>query len=153
MNLKAKNFIRRKLIPFILREEGRGFAMSTWQENENPGQHLTEDDITRKVPKCGTVACIGGSLQALSDNKIEDERGLGRMIGLTPAQTFGLFYEWEEQDGMNGYISRSHAWPISFRNEFAKAKTTLGKAKVAVKLLRKIAKDGGGILKVKREDN
>ncbi len=33
MNAKQKKFITEKLIPFILRAEGNGFAMDTWKQD------------------------------------------------------------------------------------------------------------------------
>lgn len=139
MDKAKKQFILKKLIPFILREQGRGFAMSVWRPRDiSPGEPITYDNVCRKVPECGTVACIGGSLEALGACKDADNRG-GRALGISHDAARGLFYNW--------YPCTNHfAWPLSFANRYKKAKTTLGKAKVAVALLREVVKTNGKCL-------
>ena len=64
-----KRFITKRLIPFILRENGRGFMMERWILTLKKGELFTEDDIRRRAPKCNTAACIGGSIALLKHLK------------------------------------------------------------------------------------
>jgi len=154
MNLKQKKFILEKLVPFVLREQGRGFGMSGWR-SEFDGNDVKKgswDNIFREVPKCNTVACIGGSIEVLM--------GMGRgelqssevvdILGISEAQAGGLFYFWAGKKGEDGSVSESgYGWPQSFKRRFAQAKTTLGKAKIAVALLREVVKTNGNCLNPK----
>ena len=49
MNAKQKKFILNKLIPFILREEGRGFAMEVWKIKEEVGEEGMEGGVLVRV--------------------------------------------------------------------------------------------------------
>lgn len=110
------------LIPFILRDHGRGFAMEAWRHNVSPDiPRVAYDDCQRKPPSCGTIACIGGSMEYL---KIARED-----LHLSTETCSALFYDWEDNVGCT-------RWASKYRRAFAKAKTPLGKAKVAVRLLR-----------------
>lgn len=156
MNAKQKKFILKKLIPFVAREHGRGFAMSTWLTRKPEGMTLFVDEVERPVPVCGTVACLGGSTQVLSiyrprknvyhNNVIKQLSGT---LGLTPAQANGLFYHWEPNDDQ-GY---SYSWPKTFATQFYRAKTPYGKAMVAVRLLKKVVATNGECLKSRRYDS
>ena len=143
MNAKQKDFIRKKLIPFILREQGTGFSMANWRLIGDAGEVISSDHIERKIPPCGTVCCIGGSIEFLKGvNRYEsNELDLGKLIGLTPSQTDGLFYGW-----VKGSMTETH-WPAKFRQDFAARKSTLGKAKVAVALLKEVIRTEGKCLK------
>ena len=147
MNLQQKKFIREKLIPFVLREQGRGFAMSEWTEYLDEGGKIKLDGVFRTVPKCNTVACIGGSAQILFSSgknfyaSMSDE-DIADRLGLTLSQAQGLFYQWEGKSKM----CDGHGWPLKFASRYKKAKTTLGKAKVAVALLEEVVKTNGKIL-------
>jgi hypothetical protein len=151
MNATQKKFILNKLIPFMLREHGNGFAMDTWRSTyENNPEEIKRwgledfDDVKHKPPSCGTVACIGGSIQLLK--KISDgrEKQLANAIGLTEDQANGLFYHWD--DG-----SADFGWPGKYINRFEKAKTPLAKAKVAVALLKEVVRTDGKCLERKNE--
>ena len=65
MKPEAVRFIRAELIPFMLREQGHGFAMSEWIAAIDPGVPFTADGVERNVHRCGVVACIGGSIEYL----------------------------------------------------------------------------------------
>ena len=167
MNAKHKKFIREKLIPYVLRDQGRGFAMSEWLNTElipfEPIDDFCYDDVKNRVaPACGTVACIGGSIEALT-RKIEDkarnydfeEGELAEHIGLTVVQGHTLFYGWagsEDMDPLYDYTLSEDGeticppWPPKYVAAYARAKTPLAKAKVAVRLLEEVAKTGGKIL-------
>ena len=148
MNAKQKKFILNKLIPFILREEGRGFAMEFWKIKEEVGEKLWLDGVPRDVPVCGTAACIGGSAQCLLHPRAKYDMGYGKLaaeLGLSLEQTHGLFYEWNVEDMDD---SGAH-WPKRFANQFKKAATPLGKAKVAVALLKEVVKTNGKCLEAK----
>jgi hypothetical protein len=147
MNAEHKKFIRTKLIPFILREQGRGFAMEDWC---NSGLAAGETwrgwqkfEVSREVPKCGTVACIGGSVCHLSGEDITRITDTAEYIGLTKEQGYALFYgvsaEFAEP-------SDAGLWPERFRTAYVNRKTPLGKAKVAVALLREVMRTNGKCL-------
>ena len=141
MTLKHKDFILHKLIPFILREEGRGFGMEHWLSKEPPKTKVRVDEIYREVPKCGTVACIGGSiayLLGLDKNPACSPTNYLESLGLTLTQRNALFYGWEG--------NRPHRWPDSFVRRYAEAKTTWDKSKVACDLLHEIVRTEGACL-------
>ena len=147
MNAKQKKFILNKLIPFILREEGRGFAMSAWCHRNLPvGEEMFYDDTAREVPVCGTVACIGGSAQLLSSINGRPVANWERTImGLTDEQADGLFYRREQGNQKRWGVG----WPDKFAIRYKKAATPLGKAKVAVALLKEVVKTNGKCLEAK----
>lgn len=149
MNARHKKFILNKLIPFILREQGRGFVMEDWLIKDEPGIPLYADEVERKIPVCGTVCCLGGSIQVLKGhrNKIMPKTA-GRHIGLNPQAASGLFMNW---DGENGYPSvdgHKYGWPRKFADKYAKATTPYRKAQVAVSLLKEVVKTNGECLRL-----
>lgn len=121
--------IENLLIPFILRDQGRGFSMETWKCKIPANILQTLDGISRRGPTCGTVCCIGGTLCYFDISP--------QTIGLNKDNADALFYGWESQ-GCH-FLSRGRYWRRSYRIAFKKAKTTLEKAKVAVQLLRDFA--------------
>ena len=158
MNLQQKNFIREKLIPFVLREQGRGFAMSQWLGDYIPFTKGKFDGVRRKIPACGTVACLGGSIEALSmkidkvTTEVEsgnyDNDEMARKIGLTPRQGHTLFFGWRGSKYMDKFYDEEpvEAWPAKYILSFKNAKTPFTKAKVAVALLEEVVKTNGKIL-------
>lgn len=141
--LTPKKFILNHLIPFILRDAGHGFAMETWKEyapKEDGGKEYNYDWIQRRAPACGTVACIGGSIQCLTG--IKGIRTSARLLGITPEEANGLFYDWDKY---------SDGWPQQFSEQFEKAKTPYTKARVACALLREIALKGSKVFDYKKE--
>lgn len=151
MNKAAKKFIEKKLIPFVQREAGNGFAMSTWKQpytqqdiDANFGAKEEFDSVEHRVPACGTVACLGGSIQVLTG-----KRGMGplsKAIGLSKDAADGLFYNW-----LSGDINpQGYGWPTKFAVAFGKAKTPRGKAGVAVRLLREVIRTNGECLHVEK---
>lgn len=149
MNAAQKRFIRRKLIPFILREHGHGFQMHGWIEYETPGSRVECDGILRKVPKCGTICCIGGSVQILKSLAGRGTFACAEALGLTGLQARGLFYHW---DGEESYVDDTdgsyhfYGWPEKFATAFAQRKSAFGKARVAVRLLEEVIKTNGACL-------
>ncbi len=144
MNNKQREYIVVKLIPAILREQGRGFNMQQWRATGLPiGESLKFDDVARNIPPCGTVACIGGTITMIEGRNTFQSYGatveLGKLIGLTHSQASGLFYNWDSG-------SSKYGWPSKYRKQFEKATTPLEKAEVAAKLLLEIALKGGKIL-------
>lgn len=137
MTKAHKKFILNKLIPFILREQGRGFMMRGWGMISTKNRYL-HPDLERliKPPVCGTVCCIGGSIEYLKVRKTLGYAGdfeeMGELIGLNEIQANNLFL--------------APAWPKSFRTKWHAAKTPLARAKVAVSLLKEVAKKGGTVL-------
>jgi hypothetical protein len=146
MDTKAKNFIRRKLIPFILREHGTGFAMGTWVDKLPVGELTQYDGVDRRIPICGTAACIGGSACVVGKAKnIDDTTFAKNALGLTSEQANGLFFEWNVCDNPNGDCGMHH-WPAKFAKAFEARKTPLGKAKVAAALLEEVVRTNGACL-------
>ena len=147
MNQRQKDFILKKLIPFISREHGRGFAMATWKTSDlEPGSRGCLDDVVRTIPVCGTVACIGGSVQILKNigGARFSDFGMGytRALGLTLDQVKGLFYSWE----VGGDHDYTCSWPEKFARQFEKARTPYGKSQVAVRLLKEVVRTEGACL-------
>jgi hypothetical protein len=135
MTKTQKTFVLEKLIPFILREQGRGFAMSSWHLHAKVGAIFAPDGVSRKIPVCGTVACIGGSIGHLKnmwDNGHTDTSG--KAIGLSYRRAHKLFYCWE------------HRWPKNFSHKYARSRTPLGKARVVCALLKEVVRTNGKIL-------
>lgn len=145
MNTKQKSLTIRKLIPFILRDRGRGFAMQRWIGRVPRGSRFFRDGIERVGPSCGTVACIGGSIQLLTHSRAglttdADERLVQRTLGLTHRQVETLCYGWEQS------VGGAPPWPERFRRRYARARTPLGKARVACALLREVVRTNGSCL-------
>jgi hypothetical protein len=136
MNTRQKKFILEKLIPFMEREGGNGFAMEEWKD-----EYVKEDEyfdgVKHRAPKCGTVACIGGSIQILGRGRLATT-----LTGLDEDKLEGLFHDWEV--GLEG----DYGWPGGYRREFKKAKTARGKMRVAVRLLREVVKTEGACLRL-----
>ncbi len=141
MTARAKRFIEKRLIPFLLREHGRGFAMDEWVKHRPPGSSFYGDEVTRAVPKCGTVACIGGSVCYLKQLRKSATRKVAAAVGLEPDAAQGLFMEWQ-----GGQTAEGFGWPETFAQAFAKAETPYRKAQVAVRLLRQVVKTEGACL-------
>lgn len=156
-NKEQRRFILRRLIPAILREQGRAFAMETWFEvvrEDVDGNRVIYDEITRAIPNCGSVCCIGGTAQALLNPKgtyrnwnPRTIRKLAKSLGLTAREAHGLFFNWETDTLDSGICG----WPEQFQEQFARRRTTLGKANVAARLLHKIADEGGKCLHTQRD--
>ena len=150
MNKQHQEFIRKELIPFILREQGRGFGMARWVFHLSPGTEYRVDQVDRIVPVCGTVACIGGSVNFLTMRKnpsippyeISNIDLATKALGLTRDQGKGLFMRWQ------GAMGRNH-WPVKFAEKYRRARTPLGKARVAAALLKEVARTKGKCLKHK----
>lgn len=142
--LSPKKFILNHLIPFIMRDAGRGFAMSEWQSraiSEDANDKYFFDEIKRIAPACGTVACIGGSIECLTGIQVRRNdtatKAAAKLLGITKEQADGLFYFWEVgEDG----------WPQEYAKKFEKSDTPYKKARVACSLLRQIAKKGSKAL-------
>lgn len=129
-----------KLCEAILIEEGQAFCMDYWivTDEYSPFEVYPFDGLPRR-PKCGSVACIGGSLAILSG--IKSPSRLANLIGLSPEEADGLFHHWGEED-LDEYVE--FCWPTEYRQLYKEANTPLAKAQVAVNLLQKIKADGDG---------
>lgn len=158
MPKRAIAFIQNKLIPYILREGGRGFAMDDWivrKDDTWENDIHVGDDVVRKMPPCGTVACIGGSVLALRNKSVRSGdisegaiRFAAKQMGLSTPQARGLFINFGPDDSDPDQADRYEwAWPRSFAVRYGQRKTTMGKAKVAVSLLRAVIRTNGEILR------
>lgn len=147
MTKEQKKFLMVTLPKFILREQGRGFSMDDWLLTGDVGEIVTADGIDRKVPKCGTVACIGGSTQHLLklEGMLEFDGEVGGALGLTLPEARGLFYKWEPGT-LERYDEGSYAWPPKFAKKYKKAKTPLAKAKIVADLCKLVGKTEGKCL-------
>ena len=134
MNARQKKFVLEKLIPFILRERGRGFGMSRSLVRAAPDSPVELDGIVRPAPSCGSAGCILGSIELLKFRGIPASSDkCGRAIGLTPVESEALFFRWRSD-------MSAPVWPHSYVVRFRAAKTPLGKAKVAAALLRAVVR-------------
>jgi hypothetical protein len=136
--LSPKRFILDHLIPFIMRDAGRGFAMDMWSaENRIPGYVYEYDGLKRIGPACGTVACIGGSIQCLTGLREHQLSKMAELLGITEIQAYGLFYHYRpHEDG----------WPTEYAKRLRDATTPYRRAQVTCSLLRKIANEGSAAL-------
>lgn len=150
MEAKHKKFILEKLIPFVLREQGNGFAMGEWiaeykKEDLVGGDSFSSfDGVSHRPPACGTVACIGGSTQVLLHRgKYTPEPILAKDLGLSPDQAAGLFYNYSPS---RSDIPGVFAWPKKYAERFLKAATPYRKAQAAVALLKEVVRTEGACL-------
>lgn len=147
MTRKQQRFLMETLPSYILREQGRGFAMSHWTiEKLTPGLVLDLDQVKRAVPSCGTVACIGGSSQVLLAASGVGLVGLSRRLGITTAECSGLFYNWES---IYADPECGCAWPARFIGRYRTASTPFKKAQIAAELCRLVGQTKGKCLHLK----
>src|SRR5580658_8642217 len=66
--LGPKKFVQQYLFPAMRREHGNGFAMQVWCCKTDHKDYYF-DDVERPAPACGTVACIGGTLDIVLNMK------------------------------------------------------------------------------------
>ena len=138
MTKTQKQFITKKLIPFIEREGGRGFIMQNWLKDcLVPGETCYKDRLPRKVPICGTVACIGGSIEVLK----KPRGGYGYIEAVEAGKEIGL-----DDLQSNILFAASIRWPEPFRRRYLKAKTVRTQAKVAADLLREMVRTNRKVL-------
>lgn len=140
MTDEVKKLYEEKLIPFILREQGNGFAMESWTQGVKPGNNLEFDGVLHDFPQCGTVCCIGGSLEIIKCRFLTKLEA-SDLLGLSDQERYGLFYCWTSSDRGRGY-----RWPDEFIDRFEEASTPLEKAHVAVDLLREVVRTEGECL-------
>lgn len=142
MTKEQKKFLMVTLPKFIVREQGRGFGMDGWMLHDSPGQVARFDHTDRIIPKCGTVACIGGSTEHLL--KLECNGSFSSVadaLGLDYEVAHGLCYGWEPSNKEEVF-----SWPPKFAEAYAKAKTPLAKAKIAADLCKLVGKTEGKCL-------
>src|SRR5574340_962904 len=103
LRMKPKTFILNYLIPFIMRDAGNGFVMDTWKRKapkECGGKEYVYDGIERRAPACGTVACIGGSIQCLTGLNFRfAPNKTAKLLGITRDEAYGLFFDWGNLEG------------------------------------------------------
>jgi hypothetical protein len=143
---EQKRFILEDLSTAILREEGRGFAMSIWLRMHcQDEQRLSFDGVLRDIPSCGTVACIGGTILMITKNPEYyycRELAMGtNYLGLTYEEVDGLFYRWSPD-----YSAWQYCWPQPFMEDFNVVSTTIEKAQIAVALLAEVVRTEGQCL-------
>lgn len=147
MNDEQKKFVEERLIPFILREQGNGFAMQVWQCNfKDVGEELgvekikdgfVFDGVFHQKPVCDTVCCIGGSIEMLTGCR--NELTIAKdILGLKLDQVNAIFYGWQGKG--------ENCWPEKFVKLYQSAQTSLEKANVAVELLKEVVKTNGNCM-------
>jgi len=144
MKAVHRAFINKKLIPFILRKGGRGFLMERTLIQDLPGTPFYGDGIERRIPDCGTAACIKGSISVLIKTPYASVVDCAKVLGITTEQAHGLFYSWGP-----GEPETDYRWPSKYATSFKQAKTTAGKARVAVNLLKEVIRTNGDCLNPK----
>jgi hypothetical protein len=118
----------------------------TWQNEEDflrLGTYLSLDSVEHDFPKCGTVACLGGSVQCLIGKR--SHKALAEALGITKQQASGLFYSWGPENK-----DLPHGWPEKFRLRFADKNTPAKKARVAVSLLKEVVRTNGECLNLEK---
>jgi hypothetical protein len=141
MKAHHKKFILKELAPFIKRDNGRGFGITVWRHHFLLPHCV--DGVVRHNSQDGTCACIGGSVEILKgyeclgydDGKISSALGLKRVVAN------GLLFGYEPN------CSFDYAWPMKFRTSYAAARSTRGKAKVVVALLKEVVRTNGECLR------
>lgn len=137
LEMGPRKFVKDYLFPAMRREHGLGFAMETWSDefkyNEEPA---ILDDLSRKIPVCRTVMCIGGTMQAITNER--DAEKLSQLLGIpylsNSDSSVGhmLFYEWDVNIGPWKGLAR----------KFREAKTPAQKEKIAEKAVLAAIKIG-----------
>lgn len=151
MTKAGRQFILEKLIPFVEREHGNGFAMSQWHRRYlTPGtESMDFDDVFRICPVDGSVCCLGGSIAVLLGRPAgfdaAESPELAAALSLTIKQAAGLFLNWRNERARTAL--QKYCWPRKYRNAYQRANTPAAKAAVAVRLLRQLAAEGGQILR------
>lgn len=124
LKLGPKRFTEEYVFPAMLREHGRGFAMSVWNEdfNMDSNDFGDYDGLPRPAPSCKSVMCIGGTMEAITGLSMNanNTKKLAKLLGLNRYQTSSLFYEY------------LYKWSARNWSRFEKAKTPLQKVKVAI---------------------
>lgn len=160
---------REYLFPLMEREAGLTFCMNYW--NLNLAELIAKDKIVninevvnldniknRAMPKCNTVQCIGGGLQAIIKpssvpgeffenylgRAVVNQEGLGGLLGLDPAQSYGLFRRWIERSVYGSF--QGYGWPDALSKAYLKAKTPIGKVRVAQRCILRAIKTKGKCL-------
>lgn len=127
-----EKFCKDVLFPFMEREEGRGFAMETIISSAlTPGKEIYFDAVRRKVPICGTVACILGSIELLVNTT--NLRSMGKLLGLDYDDASTLFNGWDIEGG----------WPKKYAQKYENATTAWEKFLIAKKVTELAVRTGG----------
>ncbi len=154
MTQEHKDFILNELIPFIQRDHGNGFAMEIWLgESEHLLRNLPDQDrlrfADRPLPACGTVCCIGGSIDYLMCKKMfpPDSFGLNdvnQMLTEISTQDTARFIGLDFRKGHDLFFEKD--WPPAYKKRFAEAKNPQEQADIACDLLREVVETNGKVL-------
>lgn len=120
MKLNVK--LLRKIQKHIL-EEPKRFMMGGVIVTAEPGKYYTDYGIDWRIPKCGTVACIGGWALLLSNVRTHDLCDAAELLG------------FDIEDGFSPDASKLFnvgGWPSKFAAKWMDAKTPRVRAKIAV---------------------
>lgn len=145
----AKAFCDKFLFPAMRREHGNGFAMQTWGIQIGPGVQNEFDDVVRPAPACGTVCCIGGTIENLTTGS-ENPAELGELLGLDHYDAYALFFRWNFKPGHpEQALPETRCWPTDLQEKFKNARTPLQKERVAEQMVRLAVKTKGKVFHVK----
>lgn len=134
-------FVRNYLFPAMRRDKGNGFCMETWR---SPFWKFRDDVSNRRAPACGTVACIGGTMQLVTGEA--DETKLGKLLGLSVVQTQALFFSWLPMD--LSWSSERLGWPADLARKYARVKSAQAKERVAEEAVLRAVKTKGKCLEM-----
>lgn len=137
MNVK----LLEKVKAAILAEPAQ-FLMTTWFADSDDDYSYRPYDRARKVPNCGTAACIAGWALTIGRRYRNPRNAASRLgregsIGLDAARAIGVPYRFAQMLFIVSY------WPHAFKERWSMASTPLQRARVAAQRIdRFIATDG-----------
>ena len=134
LRMGPRRFVKEFLFPAMRREHGNGFGMATWHRDTSIVSPNGLDGIyDRPAPRCNSVMCIGGTMQAVVRMHSRSEFRLARILGLEGAyDPAALFYDW--MDGLGPWNGLS--------KQFRAAKTPREKERIAEKAVLAAIKIG-----------
>lgn len=133
LNLTPKEFVNEYLFPFMRREAGHGFGMEYWRIGVTR-PNVIIDEVSHKVPFCGSAMCIGGTMDFLLGT--DNMRVLAAVLGLTFRDTDALFYNWR-------FSFMCNSWPKDLSDAFLAANTPGKKERVAEAVVLRALETGG----------
>lgn len=136
LNIRLLRRVQKQIL-----KEPRQFLMSNWFVDEGEDAEFPGNDIAKKIPNCGTAACMAGWTISLSAKKNPRETRAGikigyEQIGNKAARLLGMKLTREDRLGLSyppswGNLFVVQDWPDSFKAKWYKARTPLKRAKVA----------------------
>lgn len=114
LTAEAKKLLRR--VKRMMLAEPRRVSMDIWRLERDGWEHddTAGGQLKKGFPKCGTVGCIGGWVEALyyADHPRRVRKSADKILGLEWGQAQNLFYPDELMNSDKGQ-TRSHAKKVS----------------------------------------